>query len=110
MKSMENEIKNEVKGEFLDLLTSHQTRLYSYIVSLLGNTESGWDVLQETNCVLVEKRDGFESGTSFLNWALTVAQFQTMAWLRDKKRDRHIVTSEIVELMTQDNCFENWKN
>ena len=49
--------------------------------------------------MLLQKRDEFQPGTSFLNWALTVAQFQTMAWLRDKKRNRLIVTPEIVELM-----------
>ncbi len=88
--------------QFADLLTTHQKRLFSYIVSLLGRSESAWDVLQETNWVLLEKRSEFEFGTSFINWALTVAQFQTMAWLRDQKRDRLIVTPEIVEMMVDD--------
>ena len=102
-------MEGEISSEFLDLLTSHQTRLFGYIVSLLGNAESAWDVLQETNRVLIEKRAAFESGTSFVNWSLTVAQFQTRAWLRDKGRDRHVVTSEIVELMAQEGCVATWK-
>jgi RNA polymerase sigma-70 factor (ECF subfamily) len=95
-------MRNLLDLEFLDLLTSHQARLYRYIVSLLGDLECAWDVLQETNRVLLQKRTEFEIGTSFVNWALTVAKFQTMAWLRDKRRDRHIVTSEIVELMSDE--------
>lgn len=87
---------------FPELLAAHQHRLLSYIISLLGDTDAAWDVLQETNRVLLEKRDEFQSGTSFLNWALTVAQFQTMAWLRDRKRSQLIVTAEIVELMAED--------
>lgn len=89
-------------ASFPELLAAHQSRLLSYIVSLLGDAESAWDVLQETNRVLLEKRCEFVPGTSFVNWALTVAQFQTLSWLRDKKRSRVIVTPEIVELMAED--------
>lgn len=89
-------------AEFVDLLTSSQSRLQSYIASMLSNPESTWDVLQETNRVLIEKHQQFRHGTNFLNWSLTVAQFQTMAWLRDQKRDRHVMTPEIVELIGSD--------
>lgn len=88
--------------DFADLVTGHQQRMYRYIVSLLGNADAAWDVLQESNRVLLEKRTEFEVGTSFTNWALTVAQFQTMAWLRNQKRDRLIATPEIIELMADD--------
>ncbi len=93
---------SEPNPSFPELLAAHQHRLLSYVVSLLGDAESAWDVLQETNRVLLEKRDEFRDGSSFLNWALTVAQFQTMAWLRDRNRSRVIVTPEIVELMADD--------
>lgn len=93
---------SESNSSFPELLASHQQRLLSYIVSLLGDADSAWDVLQETNRVILEKRNEFRAGSNFVNWALTVAQFQTMAWLRDKKRSRMIVTPEIVELMAQD--------
>ena len=87
---------------FPEILASHQQRLLGYVISLLGDADSAWDVLQETNRVLLEKRDDFQPGTCFLNWALTVAQFQTMAWLRNQKRSRLIVTAEIVELLADD--------
>ena len=93
---------SESNQSFSVVLATHQQRLLSYIVSLLGDADSSWDVLQETNRVLLEKRSEFQTGTNFLNWALTVAQFQTMAWLRDKKRNRVIVTAEIVELMAEE--------
>lgn len=88
--------------DFAELVTGQQRRMYRYIVSLLGNADAAWDVLQETNRVLLEKRDEFEFGTSFVNWALTIAQFQTMAWLRNQRRDRLVATPEIVELLTDD--------
>jgi RNA polymerase sigma-70 factor (ECF subfamily) len=88
--------------DFTDLVTGHQQRMYRYIVSLLGHADAAWDVLQETNRVLLEKRNEFEAGTNFVNWALTVAQFQTMAWLRNLKRDRLIATPDIIELIADD--------
>jgi RNA polymerase sigma-70 factor (ECF subfamily) len=88
--------------EFADLVTGQQQRLYRYIVSLLGNADAAWDVLQETNRVLLEKSNQFEPGTSFVNWSLTIAQYQTMAWLRDRKRDRLIATAEIVALLADE--------
>jgi RNA polymerase sigma-70 factor (ECF subfamily) len=88
--------------EFADLVTGHQQRLYRYIVSLLGDADAAWDVLQETNRVILEKRSDFEVGTSFVNWALTIAQFQTMAWLRNQRRDRLIASPEIVGLLIEE--------
>ena len=92
----------ETNLEFAELLACHQPRLLRYVISLIGDVESAWDVLQETNRVLLEKRGEFQAGTNFLNWALTVAQFQTMAWLRDRNRNRLIATPEIVELMAEE--------
>lgn len=88
--------------EFTELLTGQQQRLFRYIVSLLGNAEAAWDVLQETNRVLLEKQNEFEPGSNFVNWAITVAQFQTMAWLRNQRRDRLLATPEIVEALIDD--------
>jgi RNA polymerase sigma-70 factor (ECF subfamily) len=92
----------ESESTFPELLASHQPRIYSYVVSLIGDATAAWDVLQETNRVLLEKQAQFQLGTSFVNWSLTVAQFQTMAWLRDAKRDRLLATPEIVELMADE--------
>lgn len=103
-------MQKDVPAHFVDLLTKHQPRLQSYIGSLLANQESTWDVLQETNRVLIEKHENFIAGTSFINWSLTVAQLQVKAWLRDQKRDRHILTPELAEVFSQDESPVAWKN
>jgi RNA polymerase sigma-70 factor (ECF subfamily) len=87
---------------FQELLASHQERILNYVISLLGDHDAAWDILQETNKTLLQKQEEFEPGTSFVNWALTVAKFKTLTWLRDKKRDRVIVTTEIVELIAEE--------
>ena len=84
--------------EFSQLVTESQQRLYAYIYSLTGHTASSWDVLQETNLVLWDKREEFKEGTNFNAWAHTVARFQVLAFLRDKKREPlSLLTPEIFE-------------
>jgi RNA polymerase sigma-70 factor (ECF subfamily) len=61
--------------DFASLITSSQQRLYAYIRSLLDNSASAWDVLQETNVVLWKKQAEFQMGTNFDAWAFTVARF-----------------------------------
>jgi len=37
------QMNSDVPAEFIDLLTAHQTRLQSYIASLLADHEATWD-------------------------------------------------------------------
>jgi RNA polymerase sigma-70 factor (ECF subfamily) len=85
--------------EFVFQLTDWQGRLFGYLMSLLGNVH---DVLQETNLVLWRKIDGFEPGTDFAAWARSVAYFQSLAFLRDRKRDRHIFDDDLLQQIADD--------
>ena len=78
----------EPSFEFVQLLTSHQSRLYAYVLSLLGNRTQAEDVMQETNAVLWRKAHDFKLGTNFGAWMLKVAHFQVMAHRRKLTRDR----------------------
>lgn len=89
--------------EFARQITEHQRSLFGYIYSLLGHDASSWDVLQETNMVLWKKQEDFKSGTNFKAWAFTVARFQVMAFVRDKKRSPvDVLTPELVEAFAGD--------
>jgi RNA polymerase sigma-70 factor (ECF subfamily) len=93
--------------DFASQITASQQRLYAYIRSLLDNSASAWDVLQESNIVLWKKQTEFLPGTNFDAWAFTVARFQVMAWLRDRKREPlDVMTPELCELMAEDAAVE----
>ena len=88
---------------FAQQITENQQRLYGYIYSLVGNSASSWDVLQETNLVLWRKQADFQPGTKFDAWAFTVARFQVLAFLRDRKREPlSILTPELLETFAED--------
>ena len=88
--------------EFVFQLTSWQSRLYGYLVTLLGSVHDAHDVLQETNLVLWQKIDEFESGTDFGAWARRCAYFQARAFLRDRKRDRHVFDDELLDMLAEE--------
>lgn len=76
---------NEV---FTRELVQCQHRLFGYILTVVANAEVAHEVLQQTNVVLLEKRDAFEPGTNFIAWACRIAYFEVLARRRDTGRDR----------------------
>lgn len=82
---------------FVQLLVAEQTGLFAYIGTLLGNLNEVSNVLQQTNLVLWRKADEFEDGTNFRAWARRTAYFQTLAFLRDRKRDKHVFDEVLLE-------------
>jgi RNA polymerase sigma-70 factor, ECF subfamily len=88
--------------EFVFLLTDWQNRLFGYLVTLLGNAHDARDVLQETNLVLWKKIGDFEAGTDFGAWARKCAYYQSLAFLRDRKRDRHLFDDEVLALLADE--------
>jgi RNA polymerase sigma-70 factor, ECF subfamily len=82
--------------EFIYQLTDWQNRLFGYLVTLLGDLHDARDVLQETNLVLWQKIGEFEPGSDFGAWARKIAYFQALAFLRDRKRDRHLFDDELL--------------
>lgn len=85
--------------EFICMLTDHQVELQAFIMSSLGNYSDTLDVLQLTNVALWKKATQFQPGARFLPWALKVAKFELLAFMRVRRRDRHTFSPEVVELM-----------
>jgi RNA polymerase sigma-70 factor (ECF subfamily) len=81
---------------FVQLLTERQNSLFAYLVALLGDLHAAHDVLQETNLVLWRKADEFVPGTDFDAWARAIAYYQVLAYLRDRKRDRHLFDEQLL--------------
>lgn len=78
-------------GEFVRLLTDHQSVLRSYLLSQMPNHPDVRDVLQEINIVLWEHMKSFELGTNFRAWACTVARHRVMHERRKLKRGSWLV-------------------
>ncbi|WP_146579049.1 sigma-70 family RNA polymerase sigma factor [Neorhodopirellula pilleata] len=82
--------------EFIQLLTSSQSRLYGYILSLLYDADQASDVLQQTNAILWEKEDDFELGTNFIAWSFRIAYYQVLAHRKQSQRERLSFNNELI--------------
>ncbi len=85
---MENkEFENSKTEAYVNLITLHQARIYSYILSMVPHFSDADDLMQKTCKVIWEKFDDYQQGTDFLSWAIKIANFKIYEyWRAEKKR------------------------
>src|ERR1700742_2789675 len=89
-------------ADFVALLTQNQTRLFSYVLSLVGNPTQAEDVVQEANAVLWEKRAQFTPGTHFQAGMFKIAYLQVMAYRQRRSREKMLFDSEALSELAKE--------
>jgi RNA polymerase sigma-70 factor (ECF subfamily) len=89
-------------SEFVQLLTGTQSRLYTYICSLIGEAAGARDVLQETNLVLWEKAQDYDPSRPFLPWAYRFAYLQVRAHRQKCARSRLVFDDQLVSELAEE--------
>ena len=72
--------------EFTELLGSSRGRVFGHLLALVQNLADAEDLYQQTALLLWEKFDQFQRGTDFGAWAVTVAHYQALNFLRRQSR------------------------
>jgi RNA polymerase sigma-70 factor (ECF subfamily) len=85
--------------EFARQLANAQSSLYAFIVSLMGGRQEAADVLQETNLKLCREFHRYDASKPFVNWALTLARYEVMAWRTRQSRSRLVLDDDLVALV-----------
>lgn len=91
--------RNDDLDDYVQSLTASQGRLRGFILASLGNYADTADVLQRTNLILWKKAREFRPDAPFLPWALTIARYEVLSFIRDSQRDRHVYSSDVAEMM-----------
>ena len=94
-----SEIRTEDLDVYVQQLTASQGKLRGYILASLGDYANAADVLQQTNLTLWRKAPEFRSGEEFLPWALGIARYQILSFLRDHERDRLVFSENVARMM-----------
>lgn len=89
------------RREFVRLLTTHERRIYGYILSFVPRWNDADEILQETNIRLWDEFEKFESGTDFNAWALRVAYYQVLTWRKSQSRSRLLFDDSLVRLISE---------
>ena len=74
--------------EFVQNVNASQRYLTALILTLMPRREDAYDILQETNLVIWQKRQEFLRGTNFHAWASRIARNKVLAHRRKMRRDR----------------------
>lgn len=85
------------EDQFSELLMQNQERLFAYVFSWLRDNADTQDVLQQTATVLWEKFDTFDLETDFFRWAVVVAKYQTLNFLRYRRKHRAHFSHEFMD-------------
>jgi len=82
--------------DFLRLFAVSEPALRAFVRSLVPRREDVPDVMQEVVVVLWRKFGELAAPEDFRKWAFGVARLETLAWARDKARDRHVFDAELL--------------
>ena len=84
-------------GQYIELLTTHQSRLFTFLYAHVLNMADAEDLYQQVALVLWEKFDQFTPGTDFGAWAIRVADLTIKNFLRGKRRSKVFFSDEVIE-------------
>ena len=88
-------------AEFSRLLMEARGRIFGFIHSMVHNSVDAEDIYQQTTIVLWTKFHEFQPGTSFLNWALAIAQYKIKKFYEKVSRDRLWFNERLISLMAE---------
>ncbi|WP_397568388.1 sigma-70 family RNA polymerase sigma factor [Schlesneria sp. T3-172] len=89
-------------GEFVQLFTHHQRRLFLYILSQVSNPLDAEEILQETNVVIWSKSAKYQPGTNFLAWVSQIANFEVMKFRTRKRREKLVFSDEFLQSVAEE--------
>ena len=89
--------KRASEEEFVRLFVQYQRVLFVYLRTALGNPADAEEVMQETSIILWHDRQQFVVGTSFVNWAMTIAQNQVHKFRRSRKHIPHPLAADLLD-------------
>jgi RNA polymerase sigma-70 factor, ECF subfamily len=107
---MQNSVQDIVQlrsTEFVQLLIGIQSRLYSYICTLIADGAGALDVLQEANVVLWEKAHEYDPTRPFAPWAYRIAYLQVLAYRKRCVRSRLVFDESLMHDMAEEFVLED---
>ena len=93
---------DENYSEFMKLYSSAMPAVRAMLRNILPGWEDVDEVMQQTSLVLWKKFEEFETGTSFTSWACVVARYEALRYKRDKARDKHVFSDELIEILAEE--------
>lgn len=92
----------ETYRTFLGLFAAHEAALRAYVRRTVPTRNDAGDVMQGVALTLWKKLDELDHYDNFRKWAFGVARLESLAWLRDKARDRRVLSNDLVNTIADE--------
>ncbi len=89
---------------YAELFSANQQRLFGYILGLVRSADDARDILQETAITSWKRFNDFQSGTDFTAWIITIARYETLNFVRYRRRHRAYFGQDLMEQLAQNFC------
>lgn len=94
-----NQAERDKHDQFLRLYVENEESLRGFVRSLVFTLEDTREVMQDTAVVLWRKFEQLDSPDDFRRWAFGVARFEALAFRRDRARDRHVLSDDLIAML-----------
>lgn len=91
-----------VQERFLSHFAANEAAIRAYVRRLVPTRQDAADVMQSVALVLWRKFGELDDPSQFRKWAFGVARFETLAWQRDKARDRLVLADDVLEAVADE--------
>lgn len=82
---------------FLSLFSKSQTRLYSFILMIVHNDNDADEIFQEVSTLLWEQFEKFQEGSNSGAWAVSIAKFKVLEYLRQNQKKRNLFKTDMYQ-------------
>jgi len=93
-----------IHERFLTQFTVNEPAIRAFVRRLVPTRQDAADVMQGVALVLWRKFPELEQPDQFRKWAFTVARYETLAWLRDKARDRLVLADDVLNTVAHESA------
>lgn len=87
---------------FLTLFTKNEAAIRAFVRRMVPTRQDTADVMQGIALVLWRKFHELDDRDGFRKWAFRVARYESLGWLRDKRRDRHVLSEDVLNLVADE--------
>ena len=94
----------DIHDQFLMLFAEHETAIRAYVRRLVPTRHDAADVMQSVVLVLWRKFHELDHTDHFRKWAFGVARLETLAWLRNKARDRLVLADDVLQTVARESA------
>ncbi|MEO6739039.1 MAG: sigma factor [Chthoniobacteraceae bacterium] len=94
--------ESQQHDRFLHLFIEHEEALRGFVRAMVPTREDAREVMQEVASVLWGKFEDLKSPQDFRRWAFGIARFEALALARDRARNRHVFSDELLMQLAEE--------